>query len=283
MSPFLICHVSAGILGILSGAAALSVRKGEGLHRAFGTVSVLSMLTVSALAVYLAVFVPPIFSGAAPPSASVSVAVLTIYLAATAWMTVRRKDGSVGLFEKGAFLVSFGVAAALLIFGLHAASIPTAKPGEYVPYFVFASFAAFAAALDLKLMHFWPPTYRAASLAHVLRAVLRYSILLPRTATGIAEVHAWIANSCSAGACAFSIDDLLAIPHSLLKAVQEWSDVTVRRTQCVRVSLHTVFNDDGYASAVSTEERWSMRGHLKDLVHDPGGIGGPSQIGPSVS
>ena len=152
MSPLLICHVGAGTLGILSGAAALSVRKGERLHRAFGTVFFLSMLTVSALAVYLAIFVPPIFSGAAPPSASVSVAILTIYLATTAWMTVRRKDGSVGLFEKGAFLVAFGVAAALLIFGLHAASIPTARPGEYVPYFVFASFAAFAAAMDLRVI-----------------------------------------------------------------------------------------------------------------------------------
>jgi uncharacterized membrane protein len=152
MSTFLICHVSAGTLGILSGAAALSVRKGERLHRAFGTVFFLSMLTVSALAVYLAVFVPPIFAGAAPPSASVSVAILTIYLAATAWMTVRRKDGSVGLFERDAFLVAFGVAAALLVFGLRAASIPTARPGEYEPYFVFASFAAFAAALDLKVI-----------------------------------------------------------------------------------------------------------------------------------
>jgi uncharacterized membrane protein len=152
MSPLLICHVSAGTLGILSGAAALSVRKGERLHRVFGTVFFLSMLTVSALAVYLAVFVPPIFSGAAPPSASVSVAILTIYLAATAWMTVRRKDGSVGLFEKGAFLVAFCVAAALLIFGLHAARIPAARPGDYVPYFVFASFATFAAALDLNLI-----------------------------------------------------------------------------------------------------------------------------------
>jgi hypothetical protein len=130
----------------------LSVRKGERLHRAFGTVFFLSMLTVSALAVYLAVFVPPIFAGAAPPSASVSVAILTIYLAATAWMTVRRKDGSVGLFERDAFLVAFGVAAALLVFGLRAASIPTARPGEYEPYFVFASFAAFAAALDLKVI-----------------------------------------------------------------------------------------------------------------------------------
>jgi hypothetical protein len=35
---------------------------------------------------------------------------------------------------------------------LHAAKIPTARPGGYVPYFVFASFAAFAAALDLKVI-----------------------------------------------------------------------------------------------------------------------------------
>ena len=152
MSPLLICHISAGTLGILSGAAALSVGKGERLHRAFGTVFFFSMLTVSALALYLALFVPPISSGAAPPSASVSVGILTIYLVATAWMTVRRKDGSVGLFEKGAFLVALGVASALLIFGLHAASIPTARPGDYVPYFVFASFAAFAAAMDLKVI-----------------------------------------------------------------------------------------------------------------------------------
>ena len=152
MSPLLICHIGAGTVGILSGAAALSVRKGKRLHRAFGTVFFLSMLTVSALAVYLAAFVPPFLPGAAPPNASVSVGMLTIYLVATAWMTVRRKDGSVGLFEKGAFLVAFVVTAALLIFGLHAASVAAAKPGEYAPYFVFAAFAAFAAALDLKVI-----------------------------------------------------------------------------------------------------------------------------------
>ena len=152
MSPLLIVHVSAGCLGILSGAAALSVRKGERLHRAFGTVFFLSMLTVSTLAVYLAIFVPPTAAGGAPPSASVSIGILTIYLVATAWMTVRRTEGSVGRFEKGALLVALGVTAALLIFGLHAASIPTARPGGYVPYFIFASFAGFAAAGDLRLI-----------------------------------------------------------------------------------------------------------------------------------
>jgi uncharacterized membrane protein len=152
MSPLLVVHVSAGCLGILSGAAALSVRKGERLHRAFGTVFFLSMLTVSALAVYLAIFVPPTAAGGAPPSASLSIGILTIYLVATAWMTVRRKEGSIGRFEKGAFLVALGVTAALMIFGLHAASIPTARPGGYAPYFIFASFAAFAAVGDLKMI-----------------------------------------------------------------------------------------------------------------------------------
>jgi hypothetical protein len=152
MLPILIVHIGAGSLGILSGAAALAVRKGERLHRAFGTVFFLAMLTVSALAVYLALFVPPTHSGGAPPNASVSVAILTLYLAATAWMTVKRKEGGVGLFERGALIAVIGVAVALLIFGLRAASIPAARPGSYVPFFVFASFAAFASAMDLKVI-----------------------------------------------------------------------------------------------------------------------------------
>jgi hypothetical protein len=152
MSPILIVHISAGSLGILTGYAAVSVRKGERLHRVFGTAFVLCMLTVSTLAVYLALFVPPTHSGGAPPSASVSVGILTFYLAATAWMTVKREEGTIGLFEKGALIAVLGVVAALLIFGVRAASIPKAQPGSYVPYFVFASFAAFAAAADFKVM-----------------------------------------------------------------------------------------------------------------------------------
>jgi len=152
MSPILIVHIGAGTLGILSGYAAVSVRKGERLHRVFGTVFILSMLTVSTFAVYLALFARPTHSGGAPPSASVSVGILTFYLAATAWMTVKRKEGAVGLFEKGALIAASGAAAALLIFGLRAGSIPAAAPGSYVPYFVFASFAAFAAAMDLKVI-----------------------------------------------------------------------------------------------------------------------------------
>jgi hypothetical protein len=93
------------------------------------------------------VFGPQPSAGAAPPRASVAVGILAFYLVATAWMTVRRKEKNVGLFEYGAFLVASGAAAALLAFGLQVVRTPLA-----VPYFVFASFAACAASLDLKVI-----------------------------------------------------------------------------------------------------------------------------------
>ena len=127
MTPALIAHVGAGSLGIVSGAVALCAAKGGRLHRVFGTVFFLAMLTVSSFAIYLALFVPPIAAGGAPPSASVSVGILTFYLVATAWMTVRRKQCGVGLFEKGAFGVAVGAGMALLIFGTAAARLPAAK------------------------------------------------------------------------------------------------------------------------------------------------------------
>jgi hypothetical protein len=153
MTPVLIVHIAAGSIGIISGYTALTVAKGERTHRAFGTTFVLSMLTVSVFAVYLALFVPPTGSGSAPPSASVPVGILTFYLVATGWMTVRRAERGVGPFDYGAMLVAFGVAATMLIFGLRAASNPIDRlHGFPARYYTFASFAAFGAALDLKVI-----------------------------------------------------------------------------------------------------------------------------------
>jgi len=153
MTPVLIVHIAAGSLGILSGFATVAVTKGETLHRAFGTAFSLSMLTVSAFAVYLALFQPPLYPGAAPASATVPVAILTFYLVATGWMTVRRTERGVGPFEYGALLVATGVAVAMLTFGLIAAGNPVERlQGFPVRYYAFASFAAFPALLDLKVI-----------------------------------------------------------------------------------------------------------------------------------
>ncbi len=153
MTPALIVHIGAGSLGILSGFATVAVAKGERLHRAFGTVFFLSMLTMAALAAYLALFQPPTFLGAAPASATVPVAILTFYLVATGWMTVRRAERGVGPFDYGALFAVLGVAAAMLIFGLIAASSPVDRAhGFPVRYYAFATFAAIPALLDLKVI-----------------------------------------------------------------------------------------------------------------------------------
>ncbi len=150
LSPLLMLHIAAGSLGILSGGAALGVRKGARLHRIFGTVFFVSMLTMSALGAWLALTLPPGAQPGAPPSGSVSVGVLTFYLVATAWMAARHREERAGPFEYGALIVALGLTCAMVLFGLKGALDPAARPGAYAPFFVFAGFAAFAAALDLK-------------------------------------------------------------------------------------------------------------------------------------
>ncbi len=87
----------------MAGAAALSLRKGAGPHRAFGTIFVLAILVMAASGAYLAALMPQ--------RGTVIGGILTAYLAATAFATVRRTDGGVGLFEKAALLVAIGCAA----------------------------------------------------------------------------------------------------------------------------------------------------------------------------
>jgi hypothetical protein len=146
MSPVLILHIGAGALGMLTGAAAVSVRKGQPLHRAFGTVFSCAILIMSALGAYLAFL--------QPQGATMAVGAFTFYLVATAWATVRRKERGVGPFEYGAFLVALGATATLLILGMQAAGTPKGHSGgaPLAAYFIFASFGAFAAALDLKVI-----------------------------------------------------------------------------------------------------------------------------------
>jgi uncharacterized membrane protein len=90
-------HITGGILGILSGAAAMSFRKGSPRHALAGKVFVASMLTTAAAAVYLATVkhqTPNIIAG-----------ILTFYLVTTAWLTARRGDGETSRFDWGVLLI----------------------------------------------------------------------------------------------------------------------------------------------------------------------------------
>jgi uncharacterized membrane protein len=90
-SPILIGHICAGSLGLLSGTAAMSFRKGSPRHALAGKVFVVSMLTMAVAAVYLAIVKHQ-------PN-NIGGGILTFYLIGTAWLTARRRDGETSRFD----------------------------------------------------------------------------------------------------------------------------------------------------------------------------------------
>lgn len=142
----LVLHIGGGSAGIISGYGAVSVAKGERLHRAFGKVFVVAMLIMGAVAASLAVFINQ--------PGNIAGGILAFYLVATAWMTVRRKEGCIGRFEYGALVAVLCVAAAFEIWGVQATMSPKGRLGGYpaMLYYVFGAVAAFFAALDFKVI-----------------------------------------------------------------------------------------------------------------------------------
>src|SRR5260370_11650259 len=100
-SPLLAFHISAGSVGILSGTAAMSFRKGSPRHALAGKVFVISMLTMAASAVYLAFLKHQInnFGGG----------ILTFYLVGTAWLIARRRDGDTSIFDWATLLIPLAI------------------------------------------------------------------------------------------------------------------------------------------------------------------------------
>src|SRR5277367_1181523 len=87
-----VLHIGGGTIGLASGLVAAFARKGGRLHRRAGIVFAVSMLTMATFAIYLAV--------ALSDQVNLFIGTFAFYLVATAWMTVRRKDGTSGLLEK---------------------------------------------------------------------------------------------------------------------------------------------------------------------------------------
>jgi len=93
-----ILHVAAGTVALLAGIIAMSSRKGARVHRVAGTLFCVSMLGMAVLADHLAVATPE-------QILDFFIGTFTIYLVATAWMTLRRKQRSVGVPEKTALSI----------------------------------------------------------------------------------------------------------------------------------------------------------------------------------
>jgi uncharacterized membrane protein len=145
-SLLLFVHIAGGTVGIISGTVALLSRKGGRLHRAAGTIFLVSMLIMATIGATTSPFLP------VPSMPNVLAGTLTFYLIATGWVAIKREDGRIGRFEKGGLGVALGVVAGGTIFILLAMNSPTGRIGTTPPqeFFVFALVGTIAAVGDLK-------------------------------------------------------------------------------------------------------------------------------------
>jgi hypothetical protein len=145
-SPLLALHVSAGIAGMLSGTAALSLRKGSPRHVQAGKVFVVSMLIMAIFAVYLAIV-------RHQPN-NIGGGILTFYLIGTAWLTARRRDGETSRFDWVALLIPLAIGTLGWMNGLDALLSPTgSKYGVSAGMHLFmGSVCLLAATGDIRML-----------------------------------------------------------------------------------------------------------------------------------
>lgn len=144
----LVMHIAGGAIGIVSGTVALLSRKGERLHRAAGTVFFVSMLIAYAVGAGVAPFLSD------GQRTNFTAGILALYLLLSAWVTVRRAEGSVGGFEVAGFLVASAIVAAGVVFMQLAANDPTGTIDGSPPqaFYVFVAGGAFGAMGDLHMI-----------------------------------------------------------------------------------------------------------------------------------
>ena len=146
-AAMLYAHIGGAFVGLVSGAAALLVRKGRRPHRLLGDLFSVAMLTMSGVGALVAPFLPE------GQAANTMMGAFTFYLVATGWMAARRKPGDVGRFEFGAaafagLLAAGGVAYAWInASGAHPLPFPE---GPVIDTFAVVVFLA--AVLDILVI-----------------------------------------------------------------------------------------------------------------------------------
>jgi hypothetical protein len=146
-------HIAGGAVALVAGWLTLFVRKGGRLHRAAGNVFFVAMLIMAVFADYLAVAMPD-------QIVNLFIGTFTFYLVATAWLTVRRKEGTTGLPEKIAFLVIACLCAPFAILSFQLATGLTPFLKSAVPFkgpvliaiYGFTAVTAIAAIADAKVL-----------------------------------------------------------------------------------------------------------------------------------
>jgi uncharacterized membrane protein len=147
--PVLTLHITGGSIGILAGWSAVLVAKGERLHRLFGKVFVVGMALMAIGAIYLG----SVLTALEPmEQANIGMGLVVLYLISTSWMTVGRRQGTTGAFEKFALAMGIVISATFLFWSVRALA-----PGGYDGYgpelyFAVGGIMALFAAFDAKMI-----------------------------------------------------------------------------------------------------------------------------------
>jgi uncharacterized membrane protein len=144
--PILLFHICAGILGLLSGTAALSFRKGSRGHVLAGKVFVASMLTTAVGAVYLAIV--------KHQTSNIGGGIITFYLIGTGWLTVKRKEGERSRMDWVALLIPLALGILIWMNGIKVVR-SGASSQDGVPVgmsFFMGSISLLAAAGDVRML-----------------------------------------------------------------------------------------------------------------------------------
>ena len=138
-STILVIHICAGTLGLLSGVAAMSFRKGSRRHGWAGNLFFVAMLVMGLSAAYLG----NVFGG-----------LFACYMVTTAWLTARRRGGETSVLDWAALVFALAFGVLTLIKGIEVAQTPQGSLNG-VPagmFFFLGSIALLAAAGDVRML-----------------------------------------------------------------------------------------------------------------------------------
>jgi uncharacterized membrane protein len=144
--PFLVLHISAGIIGLISGTFAMIFRKGSQRHRTAGDVFVVAMLTMGLCGSYLALLkhqTNNVFGG-----------LLTFYLITTAWLSGKQRNEGPGIVDCGAVAMALAIGVSLLTLGVRVVN-GQSEGQAGVPigmYFFMGSIPLLAAVGDVRML-----------------------------------------------------------------------------------------------------------------------------------
>jgi hypothetical protein len=146
-------HIGGGAVALVTGTIAAFATKGGRLHRRASNIFFAAMIVMAVFAIWLAIVMPG-------QLVNTVIGTFTLYLVATAWLTVQRKEGTSGVAEKVLLAViallfaPFGLLAFQLAFGLQP-YVKSAVPFEgpvLIAVYVFTSVTALAAIADVRVV-----------------------------------------------------------------------------------------------------------------------------------